>query len=334
MEYKDFIIPLAWPEAFVRTPGGPYDKLLSLFNIHRNGYYKFGHAAFLLINHKTGEVDFFDFGRYISPFKNGRARSKKTDPEINFKLKAKIKDGEIENLHGLLKAINSNHNSHGEGTLYAGIQKRISHQKAISFIENIQKKPYSPYGPFIYKGTNCSRFVAQTIAYSKRGMGLKFIYPWYLTPAPLGNIFFSNGKKLFKLEKDLSLSILLVRGPIKQFNFMKKIILFKKGETTPNPADAPVNKVNAPKTRINVGENAQWLGGIGAGAWYEIIRFEENTIKIQRTQGNGDVDYTLPFSTSEVGFNPKNPYKFKYGSHGSTALITQKDTTFKFTLSK
>ena len=28
MTYNDFIIPLAWPEAPVRTAGGPYDKVL------------------------------------------------------------------------------------------------------------------------------------------------------------------------------------------------------------------------------------------------------------------------------------------------------------------
>ena len=95
MIYKDFIIPLAWPEAPVRTAGGPYDKFLEKFSIYRNGYYKAGHAAFLLINHKNGDVDYFDFGRYISPSKYGRARSKETDPEVAFKIKAKIVDGEI-----------------------------------------------------------------------------------------------------------------------------------------------------------------------------------------------------------------------------------------------
>ena len=334
MMYKDFIIPLAWPEAFVRTPGGPYDNLLTLFNIHRNGYYKFGHAAFLLIHHKTGKVDFFDFGRYISPDKNGRARSSITDPEINFKTKAVIKDGKIENFHDLLKEINSNPNSHGEGPLYAGIQKGINHEKAIEFVQRIQTPPFYPYGPFIYKGTNCSRFVAQTIAYAKKGLGLKFKYPWYLTPAPLGNIFFSNGKTLFKLEKDLSLTKHHIKGPVKQFNFMKKIILFKKEESTPDPASAPLNKVNPPDVKINVGENAQWLGGIGSGAWYEIISHSRNTIEVQRTQGNGNMDYKLTFVTSQNGFNPSNPFKFKHGSHGARTIISQNNTNFIFSLNR
>ena len=60
MIYQDFIIPLAWPEASVRTAGGPYDKLLEVFKLYRNGYYKAGHAAFLLVNHATGDIDYFD----------------------------------------------------------------------------------------------------------------------------------------------------------------------------------------------------------------------------------------------------------------------------------
>ncbi len=329
MIYKDFIIPLAWPEATCRTAGGPYDKLLQIFKLYRNGYYKAGHAAFLLVNHKNGEIDYFDFGRYISPDKNGRARSKETDPEVVFDIKAEIKDGNIINFNEIIKVIGEHLQTHGEGTLYAGIQKGINHTKAIEFIRSIQKVPYTPYGPFVVGGTNCARFVAQTIAASVKGKGFKFIYPWYFTPAPLGNIFYSSEKTLYKLDNG-EVIILEVKGEGKQFNFMKEIMMYKKGETTPDPSKASVNKTNAPLDRLNVSSNAQWLGGIGAGAWYELKNISPNGIEVARTQGTGLLDYSYQFIGPSNNLDFEKEYKFEYGSHGSKVIISQNGKTFEF----
>ncbi len=331
MIYQDFIIPLAWPEAPVRTAGGPYDKLLEFFKLYRNGYYKAGHAAFLLVNHSTGDIDYFDFGRYISPDKNGRARSKETDPEVVFNFKADIKDGSITNLTEIIKAIGAHPQTHGEGTLYAGIQEGINYSKAKDYIKNVQDAPYTPYGPFVIGGTNCSRFVAQTIAKSIKGYGFKFLFPWYFTPAPLGNIFYSSGKKLLKLDDKGEVTELFIKGEGKQFNFMKEIMMYKNGETTPDPNYASLNKIDAPLERKNVSERAQWLGGTGAGAWYEIKSVGENKIKVARHQANGDNDFTFDFvgPTDQIEFN--KTYKFEYGSHGSKVILSQSGKTFEFT---
>jgi hypothetical protein len=330
MTEKDFIIPLAWPEAPVRTAGGPYDFIFRWLNICRNGYYKAGHAAFLLINSTTGDIDYFDFGRYISPDKNGRARSKETDPEVIFDIKAEIKENRIENFKEIIKAIGAHPQTHGEGTLYAGIQANINHGKAKGFIENMQKKPFTPYGPFVYGGTNCSRFVAQTIAHSVKGGGKKFLYPWYLTPAPLGNIFYSSEKTLFKLDEFNNVVEIDVRGEMKQFNFMVSIMKYEKDETTPDPAKSGLNKVTAPKRHAAVSKSAQWLGGTGAGAWYEIASSLPDSIHVKRIQGNGYVDYVLEFSgpTHLIDFN--SDFQFEYGSHGSVTRISQNSKTFKF----
>jgi hypothetical protein len=331
MIYKDFLIPLAWPEAFCRTAGGPYDKLLEYFKLYRNGYYKAGHAAFLLVDHTNGNIDYYDFGRYISPDKKGRARSKETDPEVDFKFKAEIKNGTINNLSEIIKVIGANQQTHGEGTLYAGIQEGINLSKAVEFIKLIQTTPYRSYGPFILGGANCSRFVAQTIAKSIKGTGFKFLFPWYFTPAPLGNIFYSSGKRLLKLDQSGEVIELFVKGEGKQFNFMKEIMMFKDGETTPNPNEASLNKTEAPLKRINVSERAQWLGGIGAGAWYEIKDISENNIKVARHQANGFNDFTSEFQGPAQQINFKEPYKFLYGSHGSKVILSQNDKTFVFT---
>ena len=330
MTYKDFIIPLAWPEAHVRTAGGPYDILFKLINICRNGYYKAGHAAFLLVNSSTGDIDYYDFGRYISPDKNGRARSKETDPEVVFEIKAEIKDNKIVNFTDIVKAIGSHPQTHGDGTLYAGIQTNINHSKALEFVKNIQDKPYTPYGPFVYGGTNCSRFVAQTIAFSVKSGGRKFLYPWYLTPAPLGNIFYSTEKTLFKLDESKNVIEIDIKGEIKQFNFMVGIMKYKKGETTPDPKKAGLNKITAPKRHSNVSENAQWLGGTGAGAWYEITKTYTESVEVKRIQGNGHLDYMHKFSGPVNLIDLNSDFQFEFGSHAAVTLISQNGKTFKF----
>lgn len=329
MDFNDFIIPLAWPEAPVRTAGGPYDKFLEKFKLYKNGYYKAGHAAFLLVNSTNGEVDYFDFGRYISPDKNGRARSKHTDPEVALEIKAIVKNGEITNFEDILLHISNHNHTHGDGTLYAGIQKKINYDRALEFINQVQAPPYLPYGPFVVGGTNCSRFVAQTIAYAKKGKGWKFVYPWYFTPAPLGNIFYSSEKKLYKVKNN-TIQLLQVKGERKQFNFMKEIMMFKPNETTPDASTAHLNKVEAPKERLNASEKAQWLGGIGAGAWYEITETKSTGIKVKRVQGNGHIDFDFWFEGPTNQLDTEKPYKFLFGSHGKNIIIKQGDNTINF----
>lgn len=330
MTYNDFIIPLAWPEAPVRTAGGPYDKFLEKFRLYRNGYYKAGHAAMLLVKSDTGEIDYFDFGRYISPDKNGRARSKETDPEVLFELKAEIKNNEIVNFYDIVKAIGAHPQTHGDGTLYAGIQSGINHEKAINFIQSVQQKPYTPYGPFVVGGTNCSRFVAQAIAASKKGTGIKFLYPWYFTPAPLGNIFYSTGKILYKLDTNNEVIPLDIKGEMNQFKFMAEIMRYKDGEGTPDPSKAGLNKITPPIERINISDKAQWLGGIGAGAWYEIISSSADSIEVKRTQGNGNLDFIYHFNGPVNELDLKTDYTFEFGSHGTKVIISQNGKTFEF----
>lgn len=330
MTYNDFIIPLAWPEAAVRTAGGGYDKILSFFKVHRNGFYKAGHAAFLLVNAENGDIDYFDFGRYISPDKMGRARSKETDPEVAFDLKAQISKGEIINFNEIVKAIGNHPETHGSGTMYAGLQKGVNREAALKFIEKIQSPTSVPYGPFEYKGTNCSRFVAQTIAKSIKGTGRKFLYPPYLTPAPIGNIFYSSEKTLYKLETNGEVIAINIKNTIKRFAFIYNIMKFAPNEQTPDPVQISHNKVFAPKQRINVTSKAQWLGGIGAGCWYEVIESSANGIKVQRTQGNGKIDFVYNFTGNSSSINFDKPYKFEYGSQGNRVIISQNGQTHHF----
>jgi hypothetical protein len=185
---NDFIITVAWPEGMVSGPGSWYDKIVSI-----NGKYRVGHSAVVLINSETKKGYYFDFGRYHAPEGYGRVRDIETDPDLAV-IDANIQNGELVNLEAILLHISEIKATHGEGKMYASLIANVSFDNSFSAAKRIQKKGLLPYGPFIRKGTNCSRFVASVI--KSAGLSvikkLRFKYPFCISPSPKRNVGISN----------------------------------------------------------------------------------------------------------------------------------------------
>lgn len=186
-----FAIVLAWPETLCKQAGAWYDTLLYFLGINRKGYYKVGHAALVLVDDKTGSCRYFDFGRYHTPSGSGRVRSVETDHDLKICTLAKLSSDhtEIHNLEEILSELYRNPSTHGTGTIF-GVATRVNYSKAIKFIFQLQQKELISYGPFILKGTNCSRFVNSALragepVLSKR---IKLHFPPMLTPTPMWNL--------------------------------------------------------------------------------------------------------------------------------------------------
>jgi hypothetical protein len=184
-----FVIALAWPQTYCKQAGGWYDGLMRLTGFNRNYFYKAGHAALVLVDGKTGECHYFDFGRYHAPFAHGRVRSADTDHDLEIKTKAIISGSEIINFRDILTELFANESCHGTGPLYGSYVKtnfRKAYYKAIS----LQEKSPIIYGPFIKGGTNCSRFVSTVIRagipFSIKKLKVAFAVP--TTPTPLNNV--------------------------------------------------------------------------------------------------------------------------------------------------
>jgi hypothetical protein len=173
----------------VAAAGAWYDKLLS-----NNGQYRVGHSALILVNTATSELNYFDFGRYHSPFGFGRVRDLETDPDISLKSKPIIKGNSIDNVKEILFEISNLKSTHGHGSVYASVLKNIDFKKAYKKAKEIQKMGLISYGPVVLSGTNCSRFVATIMLASKplwlTRMRLK--YPFCLSPSPKRNISIAN----------------------------------------------------------------------------------------------------------------------------------------------
>lgn len=186
---SDFIIVLAWPEGETTAAGAWYDSFCAT-----NGKYRVGHSALILINSENKELLYFDFGRYHTPTGFGRVRDKETDPDIGIPISAEIEDNRIKNIEEILVHTKNKKANHGEGKLYASILNNVNFISSYRFAKKIQEKGIIPYGPFVPKGSNCSRFVSATIRKSNPNLikNLRLRFPFSLSPSPKRNVSISN----------------------------------------------------------------------------------------------------------------------------------------------
>lgn len=180
---------MAWPETRCKQAGAWYDTISNAIGLSRDNYYKVGHAAIVLVNSETKKCHYFDFGRYHSPFGYGRVRNEDTDHELTLHTPASIIDGKINNIKTILSELKQNKACHGDGYLFASIVKgdfSSAYQKA----KEMQIHSPIKYGPFIWNGTNCSRFV-RTVALAgkpKLAYKLNLTVPLTISPTPSGNV--------------------------------------------------------------------------------------------------------------------------------------------------
>jgi len=188
--HNGIAITLAWPETLCKQAGAWYDKPLKWLGINKSNYYKVGHAAIVLINKENGDCHYFDFGRYHSPYQHGRVRSAYTDHDLEIKTKAVISaNGKLENYNEILSELFNNESCHGSGELHASYC-HINFGKAQKKAQEMQSVSPIPYGPFLPKGTNCSRFVNTVVLKGKPKWYYRFVLanPKTLSPTPLGNV--------------------------------------------------------------------------------------------------------------------------------------------------
>lgn len=181
---------LAWPETLCKETTVWYDYLMRWLGINKNGYYKVGHAAIVLIEDEADEAHYFDFGRYHAPVGYGRVRSAVTDHELKVKTKPAFVEGKLTNHNDLLEEIKHNEACHGDGVLYAA-EARVDFNKAYQKALEMQHNSPIAYGPLVWNGTNCSRFV-RTVALKGKPTGLwariRLFLPYSVSPSPMANV--------------------------------------------------------------------------------------------------------------------------------------------------
>lgn len=188
--HNGIAIVLAWPETLCKQAGAWYDTPLKWLGINKSNYYKVGHAAIVLVDNQNGACHYFDFGRYHSPYQHGRVRSAYTDHDLKMKTKAFVSaEGTLENYNEILLELFNNESCHGSGKLHASYCL-VNFDLAYAKANALQLISPIPYGPFLAKGTNCSRFVNSVLLAGKPNWYYRFVLsnPKTLSPTPIGNV--------------------------------------------------------------------------------------------------------------------------------------------------
>jgi hypothetical protein len=200
---KGTIISLAWPETRVIREGKWYDNFTRALGFIDGEHYIAGHAACVLVEHKSGDVHYFDFGRYHTPFHFGRVRSAFTDPELKLITKCKMGDNSnLQNIDQLLFELINNPSTHGDGTLYASEYHFIDFEKTLKKAESMQQQGVIAYGPIKPGGTNCSRFVARLTLDGGADLITSVLlrFPYTVSPTPRSNTrIINNTGKIYKV---------------------------------------------------------------------------------------------------------------------------------------
>jgi hypothetical protein len=312
VKYTGFAIALAWPQTLCKQPGSWYDLPSHWLGISKNHFYTVGHAAIVLVDFKTRKCHYYDFGRYHAPFQYGRARSKTTDHDLTLSTRVELSaDGlRITNMNSILAELQQNSSCHGDGTLhaaYCAINFELANQKAL----DLQLASPLPYGPFVWNGTNCSRFVNTVIRAGRPGSGIRFKLRYLVpfTPTPMNNVEALSNKTSM--------------GPVHYFS----------NEKSPTKEDLKTT-LQAPNRHPEIPEEAQWLSGEGAGSWFHLQKSAEYYI-VSRYNPEGALECEGFFMlVGQSGFDINEDYQFGHLSHCQRVTLMQNEKTFNLLLAE
>lgn len=311
------IIILAFPDTFVRMSDEWICKLLPYFGLGYKGYIKAGHAAMILVDNRSGELHYFDFGRYITPKGKGRVRSAYTDAELHIPLQAVWDaDHRISNLHDILLWLEAHpEKTHGKGRILASVCEDVDFDSAMVCAQSLQEGGSIPYGAF-NEGSNCARFVAEVLIQAANSLQVRKSVQRLkrFTPSTVGNV-----------EKGSSSGLIweVHHGKIKRYtgsalrenlvNYFYRIPLLPDSDR--KEEDLPVN--------------LHFLGGIGSHAYFEIVpmHLPEHHVRIKRYNQDYTVDYDGVYYSKK--FCSKSPFEFTYDSNCAHCHVIQNGKTVR-----
>ncbi|WP_250433056.1 DUF6695 family protein [Hanstruepera flava] len=328
MKNDAFILTLAFPETIVLHAEEWYSPYLKYLGIGNKTHVRAGHAALVLINKRTGELEYHDFGRYITPEPNGRVRGKDTDHELDFPLNAEISDDKIGNLDDILRFLATHPKlTHGDGTLYASVCSEINYKVARAHISNMQNKHFIRYAAFVTDACNCARFVTDTLIASVTNSKIKrrLVRSKWFTPSTVGNVVLADSHKtVYRVSETGYISEF--HGSVGQIN--RTCFLDRLKQFEPNYVGTVLPKENTEKHL-----SAQWLSGIAAGAWFEIYTTDViNEFRYRRIAPNGRIDVEGLYVSSNSEFKHSEPFEFIHYSNCKFFHINQNNNTYRFIL--
>ena len=317
MKHSGKIIVLAYPDTYVTMSTEWVCKLLPLFGLGTKEYIKAGHAALVLVENRTGALHYFDFGRYVTPKGHGRVRGANTDAELSIPITGQLSNkNTLQNLEEILIWLDANpQKTYGEGRLLASVCDAINFEKAETFIHELQQKGSIPYGAFQKKGSNCARFVTDTLlaATTDQKIIKTLKHNKKFTPSTVGNVEkASTQKKVFQVRN----------GLVEEFNgtALKENLSNYFHKKRPAVQDTHLLET---QEKFSKDASFQKLSGTGSDAWFKVVsaHLPPYHFNIQRYNNKGEMDYNGVYVSSD--FDPTLPFQFTYDSHCGYCHILQ-----------
>ncbi|GLR19304.1 DUF6695 family protein [Portibacter lacus] len=317
MNKPDALIALAFPEEFVSMIPAWYKKPLEWIGMINNDMVCAGHAALAIVHGDSGEIEYADFGRYITPFGKGRTRTVLTDPECKIDIKAEFTaDGKIKNEEEILLYLEAHpEKTHGAGKMYASFCYNIDYNKAKSFIKDINLKGSVIYDPFKKDASNCARFVYDTfkagIRSKRRRAKLKL---WnQVTPSPLGIVF--NGTDQKRVYSVLD-------GNLEHYEGSKFTSVIKHLFLKPDPNDITTFK------KVDLDDSHHWLDGVGASGWFKLSKPNGKYI-FERRFPDGRKIFEEEFYSESEHFDIEKPFELIHDCNALWCTAKQDGIIFK-----
>jgi len=312
---------MAYPETIVMVSEEWFSSFLKYLGVGKKDYLRAGHAALVLIDKAKGDLEYHDFGRYITNEPNGRVRGEKYDRELRFPIKAKIVNNRIQNLNEILEFLSVNPKlTHGDGKLVASVCDQIDYEQAKNHIQKMQRQGAIRYAAFIKNASNCARFVTTTLIASVTIERIKkeLISSQNFTPSPVGNVVLADTcNQVYEVSDGV-----ISKFESTKFKENKKYFFDRLPEHEVN-----LTGTLSPKPVNGLHKNAQWLSGIAAGAWYELTadsRLNNNEFRLKRVSPNGNVDIDAVFATKN-GFTLEKEFKIIHNSNCFYCTVEQDD---------
>jgi len=326
MNNTGIILTLAYPETIVRVSEEWFSPFLRYLGVGKKNYLRAGHAALVLINKETGLLEYYDFGRCITPQPNGRVRGRYTDNELHIPLVAQIENDEIINLNIILEFLATHPKlTHGEGKMLASVCNVVDYKKAKAYINEMEEKHFVRYAAFIKDACNCARFVTEALIASVTDNIIKKNLEnskWF-TPSTVGNVLLAN-TQAHTFEVSETGVISKFEGSQRSENV--RYFLDKLKNHTPNI----VGSLEA-KPVDGLHEKAQWLPGVSVGAWFELHKTESAIEYVfRRISPEGNIDIHAIFMVENENFNYHETFEFVHYSNCKFFHVKQKEVVFRF----
>jgi hypothetical protein len=328
--HQDYAIVLAWPDTTARGDH-TWCQVLKKVGVLKNQNFKVGHAAVLLVNHADGRVHYFDFGRYVTPRGYGRARSVDTDPLLAFYTIADVNPGNktvpIGNIEDILIELESRKSTtHGNGPLYASISTDIDFRLAYTCAMDFVRRGSMVYSAFMPGNSNCSRFVESVLISGLRSGTLqrrKLIVHETIVSSPISNVVNAscNGHVYIVEDHEVRMKP-MKRSESRAFFVDQTLSNFKRTAAVDLPSDERAGFSDEPLRPECVPSDAQWLGGIGEGAWFQIIQCSDGQ-KLTKFDLGGMPEFERWLAPNQINWN--NPYQITYDTHALKVTVLQQN---------